>query len=140
MRWLRAAATCAPDVQRRQSRGSQEQKPAKVIQSAIKSIIEESIRNNLPLKGREDSTPDRLAARLSLSRRAPDFGKQVSERDEAGEPEEHRQRLGDEDGVLVRCGGEGEGGDDEVGDGEEGPDGGEYEKVDFRGGIPVGCD
>lgn len=40
----------------------------------------------------------------------------------------------------MRCGGEGEGGDDEVGDGEEGPDGGEYEKVDFGGGIPVGCD
>ena len=37
----------------------------------------------------------------------------------------------------MRRGSEGERGDDEVGDGKEGPHGCEYEKVDLRGGIPV---
>lgn len=40
----------------------------------------------------------------------------------------------------MRCGGEGEGRDDEVGDGEEGPNRCEYEKVHFGCGIPVGGD
>lgn len=37
----------------------------------------------------------------------------------------------------MRRGGEGEWGDHEVGDGEEGPNRGKYEKVDFGSGIPV---
>lgn len=37
----------------------------------------------------------------------------------------------------MRRGGEGEGGDDEVGDGQEGPHRCKYEKVDLGGGVPV---
>lgn len=61
------------------------------------------------------------------------------QRDEAGEPEQHGQGLDAEDGELVRGGGEAGGGDDQVHEREDGPDGDEDQIVDLRGriGVPV---
>jgi hypothetical protein len=57
------------------------------------------------------------------------------EGDEAGEPEEHGQGLGSQNAKLVAGSavGESPGHDDEVGEGEDGPDGAEDEEVDLRG-------
>ena len=61
-------------------------------------------------------------------------GHEGRERDEAGEPEEHRQRVEGDDGVLVRQARQVDGREGEVGRCQEGPDGGEEEEVDLGGG------
>lgn len=57
------------------------------------------------------------------------------QRNEAREPEQHRQALHAQDGEFVMCDGVGEApwDHDEVDEGEERPDGGEDEEVDLGG-------
>lgn len=63
------------------------------------------------------------------------------QRNESRKPEQHRQELHPQNRILVMRGGVGEapGDDDEVGEGEKGPDCVEEEEVDlaWRHGVPV---
>ena len=62
------------------------------------------------------------------------------EGDEAGEPEEHGEGVESEHGEWVGKGGEEAGGEGEVDEDEEGPDGDEEEEGVLGGGVVVGCD
>lgn len=59
------------------------------------------------------------------------------QRNKASEPEDHGDGFGSQDSVLVRGIREAGRCDDEVGEGEEGPNGGKDEEVYFRGGEVV---
>lgn len=62
------------------------------------------------------------------------------EGDEAREPEEHGQGVQSEHGYRVGEGGEEAGGEDEVDEDEEGPDGGEDEEAILGRRKAIGCD
>lgn len=87
-----------------------------------------------PLKGGEGS---RSLGDVAHVPEADAVAEQGGQGDEAGEPEQHGQRLGGEDGELVRGGGDAPGREDEVEQREEGPDGGEDEEVDLGGRVAV---
>lgn len=60
-----------------------------------------------------------------------DATNQAGQRNEAREPEDHRQRLGDQNAELVRGGLEMDGCEDEICEGEHGPYRAEEEEVGF---------
>lgn len=91
-----------------------------------------------PLKRSEDG---RRFGRRANASKAHAIAQEHRQRNEAREPEDHRDRFHGEDGELVMRGGFGEApwDDDQVEEGEDRPHGAEDEVVDLRGreGVPV---
>lgn len=93
---------------------------------------------NIPLESAKSGCSLRCAANMP---EAHSVAHKDRERDEAGEPEQHREALDGKDhhGIVELALGEAHGYQDQVGQGEDGEDGAEEEEADLRrrSGIPV---
>lgn len=94
--------------------------------------------SDLPLKGTKDSGS--FGRRADMAK-AHAIAQEDGQRHEARKPEQHRHGLNSQDGKFVVGHGVGEApwDDEEVDEGEDGPDTVEDEEVDLRGtnGVPV---
>ena len=129
-----------PDMQRRHERRRREEQPA-CISSAQNHhlpapppspfVLPSTPRNwglYVPLKSRKRGAGLRGVADGA---EADAVAQEDGQGDESREPEQHRQGLGGQDAEFVRGDGEARGRDDEVGQREERPDGGDDQDVHF---------
>jgi len=136
---VRVAGT--PDMQRRYERRRGEEQPARISSAQNRHLpaphpprppLPPSTPRNwgpyVPLESRKRGAGFRDAADGA---EADAVAQEDGQGDEPREPEQHRQGLGGQDAGFVRGDGEARGRDDEVGQREERPDGGDDQEVHF---------